>query len=236
MNITCVIGARGGSQGVPGKNIRPLLGKPLIAWSIEQALACPRIRRVVVSTDSPAIAEVARAHGAEVPFMRPAELATSAAGKWEVWQHALQACDAHYAGEPVDLFVDLDCTSPLREVDDISRAIEQFERSPGVDAVFSVCEARKNPYFNMLEVDEDGRLRICKALPKPLVRRQDAPQVLEHVASVYVLSPAYLRRGTGLLSGRTQGYLMAPERSLDIDCEFDFELVEYLMRKRLAAA
>jgi CMP-N-acetylneuraminic acid synthetase len=88
----------------------------------------------------------------------------------------------------------------------------------------------------MLEVDEDGRLRICKALPKPLVRRQDAPQVLEHVASVYVLSPAYLRRGTGLLSGRTQGYLMAPERSLDIDCEFDFELVEYLMRKRLAAA
>jgi CMP-N-acetylneuraminic acid synthetase len=236
MNITCVIGARGGSQGVPGKNIRPLLGKPLIAWSIEQALACPRIRRVVVSTDSPAIAEVARAHGAEVPFMRPAELATSTAGKWEVWQHALQACDAHYAGEPVDLFVDLDCTSPLREVDDISRAIEQFERSPGVDAVFSVCEARKNPYFNMLLVDEDGRLRICKALPKPLVRRQDAPQVLEHVASVYVLSPAYLRRGTGLLSGRTQGYLMAPERSLDIDCEFDFELVEYLMRKRLAAA
>jgi CMP-N-acetylneuraminic acid synthetase len=236
MNITCVIGARGGSQGVPGKNIRPLLGKPLIAWSIEQALACPRIRRVVVSTDSPAIAEVARAHGAEVPFMRPAELATSTAGKWEVWQHALQACDAHYAGEPVDLFVDLDCTSPLREVEDISRAIEQFERSPGVDAVFSVCEARKNPYFNMLEVDEDGRLRICKALPKPLVRRQDAPQVLEHVASVYVLSPAYLRRGTGLLSGRTQGYLMAPERSLDIDCEFDFELVEYLMRKRLAAA
>jgi CMP-N-acetylneuraminic acid synthetase len=236
MNITCVIGARGGSQGVPGKNIRPLLGKPLIAWSIEQALTCPRIRRVVVSTDSPAIAEVARAHGAEVPFMRPAELATSAAGKWEVWQHALQACDAHYAGEPVDLFVDLDCTSPLREVDDIARAIKQFERSPGVDAVFSVCEARKNPYFNMLEAEEDGRLRICKALPKPLVRRQDAPQVLEHVASVYVLSPAYLRRGTGLLSGRTQGYLMAPERSLDIDCEFDFELVEYLMRKRLAAA
>jgi CMP-N-acetylneuraminic acid synthetase len=235
MNITCVIGARGGSQGVPGKNIRPLLGKPLIAWSIEQALACPRIRRVVVSTDSPAIAEVARAHGAQVPFMRPAELATSTAGKWEVWQHALRACDAHYAGEPVDLFVDLDCTSPLREVDDITRAIEQFERSPGVDAVFSVCEARKNPYFNMLEV-EDGRLRICKALPRPLVRRQDAPQVLEHVASVYVLSPDYLRRGTGLLSGFTQGYMMPPERCPDIDCEFDFEWVEYLMRRRLGAA
>lgn len=234
MNITCVIGARGGSQGVPGKNIRPLLGKPLIAWSIEQARACPRIRRVVVSTDSPAIAEVARRFGAEVPFLRPAELATSTAGKWGVWQHALQACDDHYRGEPIELFVDLDCTSPLREVADIDRAIDQYLASPGVDAVFTVCEARKNPYFNMLEVEGD-RLRICKTLPAPIVRRQDAPQVLEHVASIYVLSPDYLRRGTGLLSGRTQGYDIGPDRSLDIDSEFDFELVEYLMKKRQAA-
>lgn len=233
MNTTCVIGARGGSKGVAGKNIRPLLGKPLIAWSIEQALACPEIDRVVISTDSPAIAEVARACGAEVPFMRPAELASDTAGKWEVWQHALQACEAHY-GEAIDLFVDLDCTSPLRDVEDISRAIAQF-RSSDVDAVFSVCEARKNPYFNMLEVD-DGYLRICKALPKPIVRRQDAPRVYEHVASIYVLSPDYLRRGTGLLSGRTHGYDIGTAKSPDIDSEFDFEFVEYLMKKRLGMA
>lgn len=231
MNITCVIGARGGSQGVPGKNIRPLLGKPLIAWSIEQALACSRIRRVVVSTDSPQIAEVAQRHGAQVPFMRPAELATSAAGKWGVWQHALQACDDHYREEPIDVFLDLDCTSPLREVADIDRAIDQFLGSPGVDAVFTVCDAHKNPYFNMLEVD-GGRLRICKAPTSPIVRRQDAPQVLEHVASIYVLSPDYLRQGTGLLSGFTQGYDIGQDRSWDIDSEFDFELVEYLMKKR----
>ena len=232
MNITCVIGARGGSQGVPGKNIRPLLGKPLIGWSIEQALSCDLIRRVVVSTDSEAIAEAARSFGAEVPFLRPPELATSTAGKWGVWQHALEAIDAHYPDEPIDLYVDLDCTSPLRDVSDISAAIEQFQASPGVDAVFSVCEARKNPYFNMLEL-EDGRLRICKALPAPIVRRQDAPEVFEHVASIYVLSPGYLRRGTGLLSGFTQGYDIGPDKSLDVDSEFDFELVEYLMRKRL---
>jgi CMP-N-acetylneuraminic acid synthetase len=233
MNTTCVIGARGGSKGVAGKNIRPLLGKPLIAWSIEQALACPDIDRVVISTDSPAIAEVARACGAEVPFMRPPELASDTAGKWEVWQHALHACEAHF-GEPIDLFVDLDCTSPLRDVEDISRAIAQF-RSSDVDAVFSVCEARKNPYFNMLEVD-DGCLRICKALPKPIVRRQDAPKVYEHVASIYVLSPDYLRRGTGLLSGRTHGYDIGTAKSPDIDSEFDFEFVEYLMKKRLGMA
>ena len=231
MNITCVIGARGGSKGVAGKNIRPLLGKPLIAWSIEQALACPGIKRVVVSTDSLEIAKVAMSHGALVPFMRPDALADDKAGKWEVWQHALQACDQHFPAEPIDLFVDLDCTSPLRDVADISQAIAQF-KTAHMDAVFSVCEARKNPYFNMLEV-VDGSQRICKQLPKPIVRRQDAPKVFEHVASIYVLSPAYLRSGTGLLSGRTQGYDIGVDKSLDIDSEFDFELVEYLMRKRM---
>ena len=231
MNTTCVIGARGGSKGVANKNIRPLLGKPSIAWTIEQALACPEIDRLVISTDSPAIAEVARAYGAEVPFMRPAELASDTAGKWEVWQHALAACEAHY-GETIDLFVDMDCTSPLRDVNDISKAIAQF-RASDVDAVFSVCEARKNPYFNMLEV-VDGVQRICKQLPKPIVRRQDAPKVFEHVASIYVLSPDYLRCGTGLLSGRTHGYDIGTAKSPDIDSEFDFELVEYLMKKRLS--
>jgi CMP-N-acetylneuraminic acid synthetase len=229
MNITCVIGARGGSKGLAGKNIRPLFGKPLIAWSIEQAKACPEINRVVVSTDSEAIADVARQYGAEVPFMRPAELANDSAGKWEVWQHALAACEKHYA-ESIDIFVDLDCTSPLRDVEDISRAIAQFIES-GVDAVFSVCEARKNPYFNMLEV-VDGCQRICKALSHPIVRRQDAPAVYEHVASIYVLSPDYLRTGSGLLSGCTQGYDISMSKSLDVDSQFDFELIEYLMRKK----
>jgi CMP-N-acetylneuraminic acid synthetase len=230
MTTVCLIGARGGSKGVAGKNIRPLLGKPLIAWSIEQAQRCPEIDRVVVSTDSEAIAEVARKYGADVPFMRPAELASDTAGKWEVWQHALQAIEAHL-NQSVSLFVDLDCTSPLREVEDISKAIAQF-RSSDVDAVFSVCEARKNPYFNMLEV-VDGYQRMCKTLPRPIVRRQDAPKVYEHVASIYVLSPDYLLRGTGLLSGRTHGYDIGSHKSLDIDSEFDFELIEYLMKKRL---
>jgi CMP-N,N'-diacetyllegionaminic acid synthase len=233
MNTTCVIGARGGSKGLAGKNIRPMLGKPLIAWSIEQALACPEIDRVVVSTDSEDIARVAKQFGAEVPFMRPSELANDTAGKWQVWQHALQACEAHYR-EPIDLFVDLDCTSPLREVQDISKAIAQFKTS-GMDAVFSICEAAKNPYFNMLE-EENGILRICKNLPKPIVRRQDAPKVYTHVASIYVLAPDYLRRGTGLLSGRTQGYDIGADKSLDVDSEFDFELIEYLMAKRLKVA
>jgi CMP-N-acetylneuraminic acid synthetase len=162
--------------------------------------------------------------------MRPTELAIDTAGKWEVWQHALAACEKHY-GVPVDLFVDLDCTSPLRDVQDISNAIAQFRESD-VDAVFTICDARKNPYFNMLE-EEDSILTLCKKIPKLIVRRQDAPRVYEHVASIYVLAPEYLRRGTGLLSGRTRGYDIGASKSADIDNEYDFEFVEYLMKKRL---
>jgi CMP-N,N'-diacetyllegionaminic acid synthase len=230
MNVTCVIGARGGSKGLMGKNVRPLLGKPLIAWSIEQAKACPEIGRVVVSTDCSIVADVAREYGADVPFIRPPELATDFAGKWGVWQHALEACDRLYA-EPIDVYVDLDCTSPLRDVEDISRAIAQF-RSSHVDAVFSVCEARKNPYFNLLEV-VNGNQCVCKTLPNPVIRRQDAPLVYEHVASIYVLSPNYIREGSGLLTGRTQGYDIGTAKSLDVDSQFDFDLIEYLMRKRI---
>jgi len=228
MNICCVISARGGSKGVKGKNIRSFLGKPLIAWSIEQALLCPEINRVIVSTDSEDIADIARSYGAEAPFMRDSYLANDTAGKWEVWQHALEACEQYYK-EPIDLYVDLDCTSPLRDVEDISAAIKQFKES-NVDAVFSVCEARKNPYFNIVE-EEKNCLRICKSLPSLIVRRQDAPKVYDHVASIYILSPDYLRTGSSLLSGCTQGYDIGQAKSLDIDSEFDFELVEYLMKK-----
>ncbi len=233
MNILCVIGARGGSKGLPGKNIRPLLGKPLIAWSIEQALATPEISRVVVSTDSPEIAAVAREYGADVPFMRPEELAQSETGKFQVWKHSLAACEAHYH-EMYDAYVDLDCTSPLRDPEDISAAITQFinSREQGVDAVFSVCEARKNPYFNLVEADARGAMKISKSLPGKVLCRQNAPQVYEHVASIYVLDPGYIRNGDHLLDGYAEGYDIGQDKSLDVDCEFDFGLVEFLMCRK----
>lgn len=232
MNILCVIGARGGSQGLPGKNIRPLLGKPVIAWSIEHALATPEINRVVVSTDSSDIAKVAENAGAEVPFMRPAVLSQSHTGKFDVWKHALSACETHYQ-EHYDAYVDLDCTSPLRKPADISAAIFQFLnlRKQGGDAVFSVCQARKNPYFNLVEPDVSGALKMCKSLPEKVVCRQQAPPVYEHVASIYVLDPGFIRRSNHLLDGHAEGYDIGQHKSLDIDSEFDFRLVEFLMRQ-----
>src|SRR5687767_848797 len=112
MAILCVIAARGGSKGVPGKNIRSLLNKPVITWAIESARRTPEIDRVVVSTDSPVIADIARAAGADVPFLRPANLAEADTGKFQVWQHALAACEPPH-GLRYELFVDIDCTNPL---------------------------------------------------------------------------------------------------------------------------
>lgn len=234
MNTLCVISARGGSRGLPGKNIRPLLNKPLITWSIEQALSTPEIDRVVVSTDSEEIAEVARKAGALTPFLRPHHLSTSEAGKFDVFKHALISCEEHFS-EEYEFYLDLDCTSPLRDVLDISACISQFRRRRlhGVDGVFTICEARKNPYFNLLETNLDGALKICKTRPSTIVRRQDAPRVYEHVASIYVLSTAYVRSASYLLDGHTEGYDIGDEKSLDVDSEFDFTIIEYLMKRKL---
>lgn len=234
-NVLCVIAARGGSKGLPGKNLRPLLGKPLIAWSIRQALDTSEISRVVVSTDDTKIADAARAAGALVPFSRPAELATSEAGKFAVWQHALQASEQKL-GETFDVLIDLDCTGPVRSSADISAAFRQFtvSRSKGVDAVMSVVPARRNPYFNLLEADSGGALRPAKTPGRDVLRRQDAPQCFDAVASIYVLDAEYVRRADGLFAGMVEGFVMQPEQAFDIDDELDFKIVEMILRDRAA--
>ncbi len=223
------IGARKGSKGVPGKNTRPICGKPLIDWSLDQLLAASRVDAVVVSTDDEALLEHALGKGALDIGPRPAHLATDTAGKWGVWQHALGEAEARVG--PVDAFLDLDCTSPLRLPEDIDNALDLFfaERP---DMVMSCCEARKNPYFNLVEPDETGALHVSKPLPGGVVARQQAPVVWEHAASTYVVAPEYLKRAKGLFEGRVIPYLMPPERCIDIDSEFDFRIVEFLLKER----
>ena len=220
------IGARKGSKGVPGKNFRMICGKPLIDWSLDQLFASARIDAVVVSTDDEAIYDHAVAKGALKIGLRPAHLATDTAGKWGVWQHALASAEAITG--PASAFLDLDCTSPLRLPSDIDAALDLFN-SEHPDLVMSCCEARKNPYFNLVEPDATGALHVSKPLPGGVVARQQAPLVYEHAASTYVVSPAYLRRSNGLWEGRVIPYLMPAERCVDIDSPFDFTLVEFLL-------
>jgi CMP-N,N'-diacetyllegionaminic acid synthase len=236
MKILCVISARGGSQGVPGKNVRPMLGRPLIARAVDCALAAPEIDEVNISTDSPAIAEAARAAGARIPFMRPAELAQSDSGKFQVWKHALASCEALYA-QVYDLYVDLDCTNPLIEPSDVSAAIARFlsirQTGRPVDAVFTVSPARRNPYFNLVEPDAEGALRMSKTAGPTVLSRQKAPPVFEHVAGVYVLDAEYVRRAGHLLEGMAYGYEVPDTKAMDVDNELDFQIIELLLRHRI---
>lgn len=227
------IGARAGSKGVPGKNFRNLCGKPLIDWSLDPLFDSDRIDAVVVSTDSQEMYDHAVAKGALDIGLRPAHLATDDAPKWGVWQHALAAAEAKIG--PVTGFVDLDCTSPLRLLEDIDGAIDLFE-ADAPDMVMSVCESRKNPYFNMVETDESGALQVSKPLPGGTWARQNAPVVYDHVGLVYVLDPAYLRAAKTIYEGRVIPYVIPAERCLDIDEPIDWKIVEFLMNDRLNGA
>lgn len=225
------IGARKGSKGVPGKNFRDLCGKPLIDWSLDQMLESDRVNGVVVSTDDEEIYAHAVKKGALEIGLRPAHLATDAAPKWGVWQHALEAGQAA-AGQAVTAFLDLDCTSPLRAPEDIEGALDLF-LAEKPDMVMSVCEARKNPYFNLVEPDETGALHVSKPLPGGVWSRQAAPRVYEHAASTYVVDPHYLRCAKTIYEGRVIPFEMPAERCVDIDSPFDFKLVEFLMQEYL---
>lgn len=224
------IGVRKGSKGVPGKNFRAICGKPLIDWSLDQLFAEPRIDAVVVSTDDEAMYEHAVQRGALDIGLRPAHLATDSAPKWDVWQQALDASEAKVG--PVSTFVDLDCTSPLRIPEDISGALELFQTEQP-DMVMSVCEANKNPYFNLVEPDETGALHVSKPLPGGVWARQDAPVVYEHVGVIYVLDPAYLRRAKTIYEGRVIPFVLPSERCHDIDSPYDLRLVEFLLSEQL---
>jgi CMP-N,N'-diacetyllegionaminic acid synthase len=223
LKTICTICARGGSVGVPRKNIRPLLGKPLIAYTIEQALACPQIDEVYVSTDDDEIAAVARQYGAIVPFKRPAELATSEAGKLPVIQHLVDYLLAR--GADVDRVIDMDPTSPLRRAVDIETALELLDAE--TDVVITAYPSDKNPYFNMVERKADGNVRLVNPMKDGVTSRQAAPKVYSMNASIYVWHRTTLT--AGLWSGRTQLYEMPRDRSIDIDSEIDFKLVEMLM-------
>jgi CMP-N-acetylneuraminic acid synthetase len=233
MSLTAFIFARGGSKGLPGKNVRLLAGKPLIAWSIEQALAVSRIGRVVVSTDSDEIAEVAHAHGADVPFKRPPELSGDATSEILAWRHALEFMK-EAEGEMPAPFISVPATSPLRLPQDIDRCIDEYDQS-GSDVVLTVTPAQRSPWFNMVVRDSNVGFRLVNGDGKGarVVRRQDAPEVFDITTVAYVARPAYVLEHDNLFAGRVSAALVPNERSTDIDTLFDFEIADFLMQKRL---
>jgi CMP-N,N'-diacetyllegionaminic acid synthase len=231
--VLATICARGGSKGVPGKNLRLLLDRPLIAYTIECARACPALSAMVVSTDDDAVARAAEGCGVEVPFRRPADLATDTAGKLPVILHAARWMEEHRGLRP-DVVLDLDVTVPLRAPEDVSACVAELVRG-GWDAVVTGYEPERNPYFNMVEMTEDGA-RPVKSPSRRIVRRQDAPRVLSVSAAVFAFRRAFLDRGDYIYDGRVGVVEVPRERAVDIDSEMDFAFTEFLMRRSRAAA
>jgi CMP-N-acetylneuraminic acid synthetase len=223
--------ARGGSKGVPGKNIRPLLGKPLIAYTIETALACPTVGHIVVSTDSDEIAAVAEKYGAKVFFRRPAEMASDSAPKILAIRHATAYVESYQGFNP-DIVVDLGVDVPLRVPEDITACVNVLQTQKFLDAAVVVYEADRNPYYTMVEFD-GGQIRLVKP-GLHLVARQDAPLVYSVSGSVFAWRRNALPSVTHLYEGKWGACIVPAERAIDIDREIDFQFVEFLMTKRQA--
>lgn len=230
--ILCTICARGGSKGVPGKNLRSLLGKPLIAHTVEQAIASGLFCRVIVSSDSKDIQDAAVQFGAESFFTRDAKLASDAAGKLQVIRDAFQKSEKYFE-ERYDFCCDLDCTSPLRFVEDIQDVFRlmQFEKRR---IMITGTHARRSPYFNLVERKSDGGIGLCKKLKVPVLRRQDTPVCFDMNASIYFWNRQALLGCDTIFGSGTGIYVMPEERSIDVDSELDFRIVEMLMHERQA--
>ncbi len=222
--------ARGGSKGVPGKNIKPLAGKPLIAHSIEVAQQCPSLGAVNISTDDEHIAAVARASGARVPFMRPAELATDTAPEWLAWRHAVEWAQQEYGH--FDAFVSLPATSPFRAVADVEACIEVLRQDPQADVVITVKTAERSPYFNMVSLDEHGYAGLVCKPTGAISRRQDAPAVYDITTVAYAVRPDFILRASRLFDGNVRTVTVPAERALDIDTPYDFLLAEAIAEIR----
>lgn len=227
MSTVAFIFARGGSKGLLGKNIRPLGGKPLIAWSIEHALAVNRIDRVIVSTDSEAIASVALDHGAEVPFIRPGELARDDSPEWFAWRHALDYL-RETTGSLPQVMVSVPTTAPLRLPLDIENCLDEYEKGDA-DVVITVSDAHRSPYFNMVKTNTDGTVGLVNPPSSAIVRRQDAPDVYDMATVAYVADPIFVLTHSGTFSGRVRAVQVPVERAIDIDTLLDFQIAECLL-------
>jgi CMP-N-acetylneuraminic acid synthetase len=230
MNATAFIFARGGSKGLPGKNTRWLGGKPLIAWSIEHALVVKRIARVIVSTDSQEIAAIAREYGAEVPFIRPAELARDDSPEWLAWRHALNYLLDRDGALP-DAMVSVPTTAPLRLPLDIENCLNEYEKGDA-DMVITVTDAHRSPYFNMVKIHADGTVGLVIPPKSAIVRRQDAPTVFDMATVTYVARPEFVLTHNAPFEGRVRAVHVPAERAVDIDTLLDFQIAECILNLR----
>ncbi|WP_216904199.1 cytidylyltransferase domain-containing protein [Synechococcus sp. CCY 9618] len=225
MTTHAFVFARGGSKGLPRKNLLPMAGLPLVAHSIRVAAALEEIDRIFVSTEDGEIAAVAREYGARV-IERPAELATDTAPEWLAWRHAVAWVEAEVG--PFERFLSLPATAPLRSAVDAQRCLAALTAS--TDLVLTMSAARRNPWFNMVVADPEGCVRPVNA-GDGVSRRQDASAVFDLATVAYATRPTYIREATGLWAGVVRGVEVPVARAIDIDDALDFSIATFLMEQ-----
>jgi CMP-N-acetylneuraminic acid synthetase len=229
MKILCTICVRGGSKGLRNKNIKNINGKPLVSYTINQAIKSKIFDNIAISSDSYKILNIAKKFGITDLIKRPKNLAIDSAPKIPVIKHCLAEMEMRYK-KKYDLIVDLDATAPLRKIIDIKKAVHKMIKSKASN-LFSVCESRSNPYFNAVEI-VNNKVQQLKKLKKNITSRQSAPKVFDINASIYIWRRDFLNKYESLISKKTIIYIMPESRSLDIDTNFHFKLARFLINKK----
>lgn len=227
--VISVICARSGSKGIPNKNIRPLFGKPLLAYSIEIAIKSKLFDHIVVTSDSLDYLEVAAKFGADILVQRPANLSADSVTKLGAIEHAVSFAEQH-TGVDFDTIVDLDVTSPLRIPEDVRGALQLFNQKKPT-SVITGSQSHRSPYTNLIELNPSGCVRLSKPMARELSRRQESPPCFDMNASIYIWKRDEFRANPKVFYDDTLLYEMPIERSWDIDNEIDFEIVEFFMSR-----
>ena len=231
--ITAAVFARGGSKGLPGKNLRLLGGKTLLSLAIEHALAVEGVTEVYVSTDSKEIAKEAEKAGAIVPFIRPADLAKDESPEWAAWKHLVDFISSSTA-RTAQYLLAVPTTAPLRAAEDVEGCISVVLNDESFDGAICVTPSRRNPDFNMARLNPDGAVVLPARTDSShsTYRRQDAELLYEIVPAAYFMRTDYVLSVDSMWAGKIGGYVVPEERSVDIDSEFDFRIAEFLYNKR----
>ncbi len=224
-NLVAFIFARGGSKKLPKKNIKNFNGLPLIAHTINLAKKSKLFSDIVVSTDDQEIADTAKEFGANVPFLRPKDLAEDNSPEWLCWKHAINKYN-----KKIDHFFSLPCTSPLKSITDLEKMIDFYKRNE-FDLVLGISSTNHSPYFNMVTRDINNRVMRISDPDHPINRRQDAPECFNITTVGYLSNPKYILREENIFSGNVGGIEIPKERSIDIDDEIDFFIAESLSKR-----
>jgi CMP-N,N'-diacetyllegionaminic acid synthase len=232
MNILCTICARKGSKEIKNKNIIPFNGKPLIYHTINQARKLNIFDKIVCSSDSRKILNIAKKNNVDFLIQREKKLSTNKIPKIDVIRQALILSEKKFK-KKFNYIIDLDVTSPLRSMADIKNSLNFIKKTTTDCNLITICPSRKNPYFNMVEIDKTKKIKIIKSIQKKIISaRQSAPKVFEVNAGIYIWKRSFLINNNKLINSHTRYFVTPYERSIDIDSKIDLKIAEFLFKNK----